>query len=59
MQIGNFLKKGSGPILESKVTRAIFRAKGKKKKRQKIFNKGKIFEYLEKGQVIECIYCTQ
>ena len=35
MQIGNFLKKGSGPILESKVMGAIFRAKGERKKKGK------------------------
>ena len=34
MQIGNFLKKGSGPILESKVMGAIFRAKGEKKNKK-------------------------
>ena len=44
----------SGPILESKDMNAIFKKNGKA-----FENLGKIWEYLEKGQVIACDYFTQ
>ena len=70
MQKGNFLKKGSGPILESKGMTAIFWTQGKKD--QKMLKKGKkrkisehlgknvqTWKYFEKGQMIACDYRTQ
>ena len=69
MQKGNFLKKGSGPILESKGMTAIFWTRQKRpknvkkgKKRKISENLGKnvqIWKYFEKGQVIACDYRTQ
>ena len=44
MQKGNFLKKGSGPILESKDMTAIFWTQGKKD--QKMLKRAKSAKYL-------------
>ena len=45
MQKGNFLKKGSGPILESKGMTAIFWTQGKKG--QKMLKRAKSAKYLK------------